>query len=303
MDIKKIIKRQKIRYYIIKAMSSVMPDKYMIMLQYRVFLKRKLHLKNPKRFTEKIQQYKLSYREPLMGICVDKYRVRNYVSQKGLDSILTKLYGVYMSGKNIDFSKLPGKFVLKTNNGSDGDNVIICRDKSKADVEAYRGKLDEGLRLKHINPGKEWAYDMIEEPCIMAEELLEDPDNIGGDVMDYKFFCFHGEPKVVCVDVARYVNHVRSFYDMQWNNMHVDRTEIPSSEEIPRPENLERMIEVASILSKDFPFVRVDLYNIKGKVYFGELTFYPWSGYVNFTPDSFDFLMGEMMGDVTRVRN
>lgn len=293
MNIKNIIKNKKIRYYIVKLI-GFLPDSLMIRLQYRVFLKRSLNLNKPERFTEKIQRYKLDYRNPILGVCVDKYRVREYVSSKGLSDILNKLLGVYKCGADIDFDKLPDRFILKTNNGGGGDNVILCKDKRTADLESFRRKLDEGISLKKINPGREWAYSQIKDHLIIAEELLEDSECGDDGIKDYKIFCFRGVPRLVYIDTKRFCGHRRTFYDLDWNIIPVTSDYPMGDTPDKKPEGFERMLEIASVLSRDFPFVRVDLYNIQGKIYFGELTFYPWSGYLQFTPDEFDFKLGSL---------
>lgn len=266
------------------------PDKPMIKLQYRIKLKRKLNLKEPKRYTEKLQWYKLYYRNDKMPICVDKYMVREYIEEKGLSDILVRLYAVYESPDELDFAALPDKFVLKTTNGS-GTN-IICRDKSEWNEEELKKKIKGFFKQSSASAGREWAY-AKGKPRVIVEALLEDDSTSDGSICDYKFLCFGGKPEYVVYDVDRFTNHKRNIYDTNWNNLHI-ASDCPCSDvEYPKPENLDKMLEIAEILSQDFPAVRVDLYNIGGKIYFGELTFFPWSGYVQYTPDEFDFEMGE----------
>lgn len=275
------------------SMLNWLPDKTMLKLQYRVKLKRKLNLKAPKRFTEKIQWYKINYRTPVMRNCVDKYDVRDYVKSKGLENILIKNYGVYNSVNDIDFDALPNSFVLKSTDGSGGINVAICNDKSKFDIAKNADAFNVGYKLTKKHPGREWAYVGLKHR-IIVEDLLINEKNPEAGVDDYKIFCFNGEPKCIVVDTDRYILHKRNFYDVTWNNLKVTSDAPACDREIPKPENFNEMMQVAKILSKDFPFVRVDLYNVSGKIYFGELTFYPWSGYVPFTPDEFDFTLGEL---------
>ncbi|MDE5757878.1 MAG: carbonic anhydrase [Allobaculum sp.] len=255
-------------------------------------LGRSLNWDKPTRFTEFLQLYKANYRNPNMHKCVDKLVVRDYIREKGCPEILNKLLGVYEDAKNIDFSQLPEKFIIKTTNGGGGENIIICRDKNQIDKEDIVYKVNGWLKLKTINAGREWAYDGISDPKIIIEELLEDERNPGGSIDDYKILCFNGEPKVVIYDCDRYTGHKRNFYDTEWKRLNVSSDCPNKNEEIEAPLNLDKMLSIARILSKDFPFVRVDLYNIKGKIYFGELTFYPWSGYVQFIPDEFDSQLG-----------
>ena len=292
MNYKKIFKSRKMRARILWKLRFV-PDKPMIELQYRIKLGRRLNLKNPQRFTEKLQWYKLYYRDPLMKQCVNKYTVRDYVKQKGLEEILVPLYGHYARPEEIDLDALPERFVLKKQHGGGGHDVILCTDKSKLQRENLLSQL--AIRVDRVpggGGGREWAYwDM--ETGIVAEELLENAQNPEAGVDDYKFFCYDGKAEYLVVDTDRFIGHKRNFYDREWNNLHVTSDCPACDREIEKPENFERMLEIAEILSRDFPFVRVDLYNISGRICFGELTFYPWSGYVQFRPDEADYLLGK----------
>lgn len=293
MDYKKYIKNQKARFFILKMLSFI-PDKIMLGWQYRIKTGRKIDWKEPKRFTEFLQLYKIKYRNKVAQRCVDKLEVRQYVESKGLAETLTGLLGVYKNAEDIDFNALPDKFIIKTTNGSGGENLLISRNKKEFDTHDAIKKLNGWLKLKTVNVGREWAYDGIKEPKIIIEELLEDSHNSEGEIDDYKILCFNGEPKVIIYDCDRFIGHKRNFYDTDWNLLDVSSDCPNKPQMIPAPTNLDKMISIAKILSEDFPFVRVDLYNIGGKIYFGELTFYPWSGYVNFLPDSFDFELGEL---------
>lgn len=289
MNFYKKLLSKKMRFAILKALKFI-PDKQMIMFQYWVKLHRKLNLTMPQRYTEKIQWYKLYYRNELMPICVDKYRVREYIEKKGLSDILVKLYGVYDKAEDISFDTLPEKFVLKTSNGS-GTN-IICRNKGELSQSEIVKKVNNFLRQSSASAGREWAY-AKGTPKIIIEELLEDPSSVDGSISDYKHLCFNGKPEYIVLDIDRFTDHKRNIYDVDWHDLHV-ASDCPCIEnrKFDKPLNYDKMIEIAKILSEDFPAVRVDLYNINGRIYFGELTFFPWSGYVQYTPDSFDFEMG-----------
>lgn len=292
MDYKKIFKTPKTRRMILDLMRFV-PDTIMLPLQYKIKLGRPLNLKEPKRFTEKIQWYKINYRNPVMHQCVDKYLVRDYVKSKGLDEILIPLFGYYKSINEVKWDLLPNEFVLKTTHGGGGLNVLVCNDKFNLDYKEVKEKFyfkDKNVKTNSL--GREWAYYGL-KPGIVVEKLLINEDNPKAGVNDYKIFCFNGEPKYIVVDIDRYIGHKRNFYDINWNNLNVSSDCPKVDRQINKPKNLEKMLNVASKLSEDFPFVRVDLYNISGKIYFGELTFYPWSGYVSFNPDEFDFKIGE----------
>lgn len=294
---KKIIRNKRLRYAIVRAL-SFLPDKFMLTLQYYVKFQRKCNFKNAQRWTEKLQLYKMYYRNPILGSCVDKYEVRSYVQKKGLGEILNKLYAVYEKVDDVDLDKLPNSFVFKTTNGGGGLNVVLVKDKStinwesvKKDFKIWMGRFKAGA----VPSGREWAYSQIKSSRIIAEELLINQDNPEAGIEDFKFLCFHGKPKYIIIDKDRYIKHKRNFYDTDWNRVNVTTDHEQFEKPYPKPKNFEKMLHVAEVLSEDFPFVRVDLYNIEGKIYFGELTFYPWSGYVQFTPDSFDFDLGKLM--------
>ena len=292
MDYKKIIKNRKTRFLILKLLGFV-PDSIILKLQYRIKLGRSLNLKHPKRFTEKLQWYKINYRNPVMHKCVDKYGVRKYVESKGLGDILVKLYGHYKTINDVPFSSLPNSFVIKTTHGGGGLNVVVVPDKSKLDTHELKQKLSFSEdRVDNNGGGREWAYYGL-RTGIVVEQLLVNSQNPEAGVNDYKIFCYNGHAKYIIVDVDRYIGHKRNFYDREWNNLHITSDCPASDREIEKPERLEEMLRIAEKLSEDFPYVRVDLYCVDGKVYVGELTFYPWSGYVQFTPDKFDFELGK----------
>lgn len=292
MNYKKIIKNQKMRFAILNMFKWV-PDRTMVKLQYKMKLGRKLNLKNPQRFTEKLQWYKLYYRNPIMHKCVDKYEVREYVKSKGLGKILNEIYGLYDSVEELDFEKLPNKFVVKTTAGGGGQNIIVVDDKSKMDISQTTKKLKEWISIKNDKSfGREWAYEGIINR-IIVEKLLEGNDEGLSGINDFKFFCYDGKVEYIVFDGDRYIKHKRSFYDKNWNYINIQSDCDKMEDVIKKPQKLEEMKRIAEKLSKGFPFVRVDLYCIKGKIYFGEMTFYPWTGYVQYTPDKFDYELGE----------
>lgn len=291
IDYKKVISSSRIRHKILDALSFV-PDSIMLPVQYRIKLGRNLHLRNPRRFTEKIQWYKMHYRNPIMHDCVDKYKVREYVKSKGLENILVPFIAYYPSLEAIEWDKLPKQFVMKTTHGGGGLNVVICQDKNCINLLEIKEKLSFSSKpVPNNNLGREWAYYGL-KPGIIIEKLLVNEDNPIAGINDYKIFCFNGNPSLIVVDTNRYTGHRRNFYDCRWNNLHIGSDCRNSYEDIDKPRGLDKMLDVASVLSNGFPFVRIDLYNQKEEVYFGEMTFYPWSGYVQFSPDEFDYELG-----------
>ncbi len=271
------------------------PDKQMIQAQYRLKTGRNLNLNQPSRYTEKLQWYKLYYRDPLMKLCSDKYGVRDYINNKGLGHILNELYAVYESPQAIDLAKLPSRFVLKSTNGASGIGLYICHDKDTLDIFRARNITRPWMKIKKKSAGREWVYEDT-PPKIIAEALL--PSQYGNSsVVDYKFFCFEGKPYCMYVMVDRFSKRgvQQSILDMDYRVMPFMREKIsPVGNLPPRPSNFEEMINIAKLLSADFPFVRVDLYNVDGKIIFGELTFFPESGYYQFEPDAFDFYLGNL---------
>lgn len=286
---KKIFRSAKIRHKIL-SMLRFLPDKEMIRLQYRIKMGKKLNLKQPKTYTEKIQWYKLNYHNPLMTMCADKHLVRKYLEDRGYSDLACNEYGVYDRVEDIRYEDLPDKFVIKTTNGS-GTN-IICKDKTKFQIEKAKSELREWLKRDCYGLGREWAYKDI-TPRIIVEEFLEDKENTYDGINDYKFLCFDGQVHYIVFDADRYVGHKRNIYDADWNYVDVGTDCDKLGDVVPKPEGLEEMKRVAEDLSNDFPCVRVDLYWVNHRIYFGELTFYPWTGYVVFDPREFDMILGE----------
>jgi|SRR5699024_7421266 len=293
MNYKKILTNQNFRLKLL-GLTEFIPDKWMIAIQYKMKTGRKLNLKNPRRYNEKIQWYKLNYRDPLMTECTDKFKVREYVKNKGLGEILIPLYGSYDKAEEINFEKLPNKFVIKTNNGGGSSTNIICKNKEKLNLNKARKTINSWLTKRTVKAGREWSYYNI-EPKIICEKLLE--SNSENGLIDYKFYCFDGEPyylKVV-TDATSNKGPKNGIYNMSFEQLQYCRTEVDRiTEKIDKPRNFDLMCEIARELSEDFPHVRVDLYNLNGKIYFGELTFYDTSGYQIFEPDEFDFMLGDL---------
>ena len=285
--------KSKIKLQILKLLNWI-PDKQMICLQYKMKTGRKLNLAHPIRYTEKLQWYKLYYRNPRMAQCADKWEVRRYVEEKGLSSILNACHGVYDSVEDINFAALPDQFVIKSTNGASGIGIEICTDKSKLDLPKLKKELRRWLKPQKNGGGREWVYYQY-APRLIVEDYLA-PGKNEKSLVDYKFFCFHGEPYCLYVMNERFTEGgVRqSILDLDYNVMPYVREKIqPIRTGLKKPENFEEMIEMARTLSADFPYVRVDFYDIDGKIYFGEMTFFPESGYYGFEPDEFDFILGE----------
>ena len=287
MNYKAVISNQETRFKVLHILRFI-SDRQMLKLQYWIKTKRSLNLKNPQRYSEKIQWYKLNYRNPKMQVCADKYLVRQYIIDHGLKDILIPIYGVYNHYSDIDFSKLPQKFVMKTTNGS-GTNYL-CHNKNQLDYSKLALTFEKWLQRDIFAAAREWSYEGL-QPKIITEAFLE--DNKYSSISDYKFFCFNGKVAYIFVDIDRVDNHRRNVYDADWNFIDVTIDHPNFGDNLLKPEGLKEMKNIASKLANDFPAVRIDLYWVNHQVYFGEMTFYPFSGYINFTPDNFDFTLGK----------
>lgn len=273
-----------ILYYLIAPME----DETVLKLVFPLKTGEKFQIDAPKTYNQKLQWYKLFYRDPLMTKCADKYEVRKYVEAKGYKDLLNPLYGVYDKAEDINFEELPNKFVLKTNNAM-GTNIFV-NDKKSIDESKIRSKLDNWLNKVPLQVwfGREWAYQDI-NPKIICEEFI---DSQGDDLIDYKFHCFSGNPKIIQVSMEKEQGHKINFYDQYWNYIKVKHIYPTKGDSLKKPHRLKDMLCIASDLSADFPYVRVDLYNIDEKIIFGELTFYTSAGFGKFEPNDLNVQMG-----------
>jgi len=274
-----------------KGVFNWLSDEQYLKLIYRAETGKKLDLENPKSFNEKLQWLKLYDRNPEYVKLVDKYEVRKYIAEKIGEEYLIPLIGVYNSVDEIDWNNLPQKFVLKCTHGS-GCN-IICKDKSELNINLAKKKLNKWMKKNWYWFGREWPYKYI-KPRIICEKYMVDES--GKELKDYKIFCFNGEPKVIQVDYNRFINHKRNLYDLEWNYMPLS-IKYPNDPNkiINKPQRLGEMLNIARILSKDYPHVRVDFYSINEKIYFGELTFYHGSGFEKFEPESYNYVFGSWL--------
>ena len=274
-----------------KFIPLLIPDEKAIINYYKKKSNgRILDLNNPKRFSEKLQWYKINAKNPLMEKCADKFAVREYIKDCGYNELLNELYGVYSNAKDIDFDKLPESFVMKAAHGS-GWNIIV-KDKSSLNRKQALLKLNSWLHQDTSWSGREWVYKNMPRR-IVVEKYLEDET---GELRDYKFYCFNGKPCFMQLEVGRNTEHnTRNFYDMEWNLMPFGKA-LPHNPNlhVEKPVLFEEMKKIASDLCKPFQYVRVDLYQAQNKVYFGELTFFPAGGAPDFVPDEYDEIVGNM---------
>ena len=299
MDYKKIFKSRKFRLKLLRVL-DFLPDKFMLKLQYRIKFNRGLNLKNPKRLTEKLQWYKLYYRDPLMTECAGKAAVRDYVARKGLSHILNEQYGVYDSADEIDFDAVPEQFVIKATVGAASQQVYICLNKSETDPEEVRKKVGSWMYRDPSKPrkngGREWAYNHVPQKIVVEKYI--DSSACPDGLLSYKIFCFGGVARFLYViaDVKEgYFDADYGIYDTSFQRLPYERVGAVSLQlRGGKPDKLEEMIQIAETLSADFPHVRVDLYQVEGKILFGEMTFYNDSGYMKYAPDEFDLIAGDM---------
>lgn len=272
-----------------KRILCFLSDKGYIRLTYKVYFSKSINLDNPQTFNEKLNWLKLNYKLPVMRTLVDKFDVKQYVSQKIGDQYIVPSLALWDDYASIDLTNLPDKFVLKGTH--DSSSVIICLDKSKFDIQTYERKLKVCLKSDLFHWGREWPYKGLKKR-IIAETYLDDPDGL----RDYKFFCFNGKVKCFKVDFDRFSKHRANYYDRNSKLLPISEVVCPSdAREYHMPSNLSEMIKLAEILSDGFPFVRVDLYNVKGKIYFGEMTFFPAAGFGVFTTPDADLLLGSWL--------
>jgi len=251
-----------------------------------------LDLKDPKTFSEKIQWIKIYGHTERLSKYVDKYQVREFVRMKIGEEVLVPLIGVYNKTKEIDFQSLPDSFVIKATHGSGW--VVIAKNKNNLDWYAAREEIDQWLKTNFYRIAGEPSYRAVKGRLVI-ENCIEDPS---GDLKDYRFFCFHGRPMYVAVDGHKYTGYKsaickRDIYDVEWNKLPFKIVYENWHDPVARPDKLEDMLEICRDLSQDFPFVRVDLYLTEGRIYFGELTFTPFSGMKPFTPVRYDRIFGE----------
>ena len=277
----------------IKAIGNLLPDKIYIELLYRYTMGRWPNLKEPKTFTEKLQWLKLNERNSLYPMLVDKISVKDWVSSKiGKEYIIPTLC-IWDRAEDINCEILPNQFVLKCNHDSGG--IIICRDKESFDKKSAVKLLNKSLKKKYYLKGREWPYKLI-TPRVFAEMLISDHEG-HNDLKDYKFFVFNGKVKFFKIDFGRFIEHHANYYDREGNLLPFGEAIFPPKPGISLkiPNNLLEMITIAEKLSTDTTFVRIDLYNIDGRIYFGEMTFFPASGFGRFVPEDYDYMLGKLL--------
>lgn len=270
-----------------------MDDASYLRLKYLAMMGKQLDLESPKTFNEKLQWLKLYDRKPEYTKMVDKYEVKKYVAEKIGEQYVIPTIGVYDRFEGIDFDKLPNQFVIKCTHDSGG--LYICRDKKNMNIEDVKKKINDSLSRNYFWSAREWPYKNV-RPRILAEEYMSDETQ--PKLVDYKFYCFNGEPKFLYVSVGLEDHQTAEmdFFDLDFKKMPFRRGDFESLRVLPKkPKNFNLMVNMARKLANGTSFVRVDLYEINNRVYFSELTFTPCAGMMPFEPEEWDEKIGEML--------
>ncbi len=305
MKILKYIKRPWLVIHYLKAKrlagkyGQSLSDEEYLKKAFKLNMGKELNLDNPQTFNEKLQWLKLYNRKPEYTVMVDKYLVRDYIAKTIGEEYLIPVLGAWNSPDEIDFDALPDQFVLKCNHNS-GLGMCICKDKSKLDIEKVKKELAKGLEQDYYLHGREWPYKDVPRKIIAEKYMV---DESGTELKDYKIFCFNGQAEYVEVDFNRHIEHKLNPYDFDWNPLNFcDSSKNDYTADIQKPKRLEEMRKLAEKLSQDMPFLRVDFYSIADKIYIGELTLFPGSGFIQFEPKSVDLKYGKLL-NIEGVKN
>lgn len=281
---------------LIVKLARLLPDKLYLTLKYYKAFGRFPNWKNPQTFSEKLQWLKLYDRRPEYTKMVDKYAVKDYVADIIGEEYVIPTLGVWDRPEDIEWDNLPNQFVLKTTHGGGNEGVVICRDKVSFDKKGAITKLNESLRIDLYEVWREWPYKNVPKR-IIAEKYI-DPKPRTEDLLDYKWYCFNGEPKYCQVIQDRNTNETIDFFDTDWVHQSFIGLNPMATNAIiepERPKNLNEQIAVARSLSKGIPFSRIDLYSVGDSLLFGEITFYPNSGVGKIKPPKWDKILGDYL--------
>jgi hypothetical protein len=268
-------------------------DKVFLKLKYYTYFHRWLDFDNPKTFNEKIQWLKVYNRCSDYVNMVDKSKAKQYAAKIIGEKYMIPTLGVFETVDEIDFDKLPKQFVLKCTHDSGG--IVVCKDKTTLDIAGAKKKLKAGLRTNFFWKTREWPYKQV-KPRIIAEQYMEDKDT--NELRDYKFFCFNGEPKIMFVATERQKEGTETkfdFFDTDYNHLDIINGHPMADVPPQKPKNFDLMLSLAMKLSQGIPHVRIDFYEVNGKVFFGEFTFSHWSGNMPFEPEEWDYQLGEWL--------
>lgn len=282
---------------VMKKYGRWIPDSIYLRIMFYLYMGKRLNLHNPKTYSEKLQWLKLYNRNPEYTLMVDKYAVKDYVVKIVGEQYVIPTLGVWDNPEDIDWDTLPDQFVLKTTHGGGNKGVIICKDKLTFDKEDAFQRLHQSLRQDIYRNFREWPYKNVRRR-IIAEKYMEDSEHPSSGLADYKFFCFDGEPKAMYIATDRNDPMEETkfdFFDMTFHHLPFTNGHPNSSKDIPVPTMFEEMKMFATKLSQGLPHVRIDMYVINNRIYFGEMTFFHWSGLKPFIPEKWDELFGSYL--------
>lgn len=275
---------------------TCLPDKVYLKCLFRLKTGKRLNLKNPQTFSEKLQWLKLYNRKPEYTQMVDKYAVKDYVAKIIGNEYVIPTLGVWDKPEDIEWDKLPNQFVLKTTHGGGSTGVVICKDKTVFDKQKAIEKLNVSLKRDIYRLFREWPYKNVPKRVI-AEQYIAPATNVK-DLPDYKWYCFDGEPVYCQVIQERSTNETIDFFNTEWKRQEfigLNPAAAPAAVTPTRPADLATQIHIARELSKGIPFSRIDLYSVDSRQFFGEITFYPMSGFGSFSPDNYNVILGQMI--------
>lgn len=289
----KYIKKPKYILLLLEKLNLIkLNDELYLKCMYEQIFNQKLNLNNPTTFNEKLQWLKINDRKDIYTTMVDKYEVKNYVANIIGKKHIIPTIGVYDKFDDINFEELPEQFIIKCTH--DSGSTIICKNKKEFNIQETKKKISKALKHNYYYYGREWPYKNV-KPRILIEKYMEEMGK--EELTDYKLMCFNGKVRCSFVCLNRYSSKGLNvdFYDINWNKMSFERHYKNSNVILEKPKNYKMMIELAEKLSHNIPFVRVDFYEINNKLYFGELTFYPGSGFEEFKPEKYDEILGNMI--------
>ncbi|MGM9551702.1 MAG: ATP-grasp fold amidoligase family protein [Clostridia bacterium] len=286
---RKLIKKLLDTGFRLHLFDKMSDEKYLKMI-YKARMGKELNLENPQSYNEKLQWLKLYDRKDIYTTMVDKYAVKEYVAELIGEEYIIPTLGLWDNFDEIGFDDLPEQFVLKCTHDSGG--LVICTDKSKLDKDAAKKKINKCLKTNFYSYGREWPYKNVPRKIIAEKYMV---DESGTELKDYKFFCFDGEVKAMFIASDRANPNEETkfdFFDRDFNHLPFTNGHPNSDREVQKPQGFDKMVELAEVLSKGLPHVRIDFYDIYGKVYFGEITFFHWSGMTPFEPEEWDNTFG-----------
>jgi len=284
-EMKKIFKKI---YYFISY--RLIPPKTLIRIRFKIVFGFFPSFKDPKTFNEKLQWKKFYDHKKIYTLCSDKYLVRNYVKKIIGEKYLIPILQCVSDPSKIDFDKLPNQFIIKSNHAS--GQIIIVKNKNEINKKEILKKCKGWLKINFYYYGIEWQYKNI-KPKIIIERLMLDENNKIPN--DFKFHCFNGKVEFIQLDTGRFNEHKRTLFNKNWNILKFQFLSYKRDKRIKKPSKLKHMIKLCEKISKSFDYIRVDLYNIKNKIYFGELTFTPEAGFGNFSPNKYDLVYGQKL--------